>query len=283
MSVPEDQILLEPKIDKVKVTLRGRWSTLNQFDEGELRPVVVELEASDDGRLVPLTADAVQPPPGLRVVSIDPSFVQVEMAERVAKEVAIKPRIVGGTRGSYTIGEVKVTPEKVRVSGPKNVMAELSSIPTEPIDVTGRVRSFKKRIQLRPDSSLINYDLDQPVTVSVPIRAEKIERTLRNLDVTAVNTTYETEISPPTVDLTIRGPRSVVEDVDPNTLHAIVDLTDQDDRPPGKFEKKVEIRNLPADAEVVEIRPTHFLIETLQRTGDAPLPDAESGSGSPSN
>lgn len=283
-SVPEDQVLLEPKLDQVKVTLRGRWSSFNQFDETQLQPVAIELSEDDDGGTVQITTDDVQPPTGLRVVSVEPNAVQVEMAEKTQKEVEVDPRIVGRTRGSYTIGEVDVRPSTVQVSGPKNVMDELTKVPTEPIDVTGRVRTFKKRVSLRPESARVNFDLDGPVTVTVPIQAETIESSLRDLEVSAVNTTYQTDISPPTVDVTVRGPRSVVETIESETLHAIVDLSDEEDRPPGTFEKKVEIRNLPADAEVVDIHPTHFVVKTIDKPDDQPeSSDAETDGETPSN
>jgi len=266
-SVPENHMLLEPDVDRAKVTLRGRWSTLNEFDQTDLRSIVVELSESDDERLVPIEPESVQVPPGLQVVSIEPSFVRVDLEETVSREVAIEPRIVGRTRGSYRLGEVDVEPDEATVSGPEKVMENLGSIPTEPIDVTGRVRSFEKQVQLRPENSLINYNLDDPATVSVPIRAERIEKRLEDVEVSAVNTTYRTDISPETLGVTLEGPRSVIEDLDSESIHAVVDLSAEDDRPPGTFEKKARVRNLPSDVELVEMHPTHFVVETLERTG----------------
>jgi YbbR domain-containing protein len=267
-SVPENQMLLEPETDQAKVTLRGRWSTLNEFDQTNLRPIVVELSKSDDGRLVSIEPESVQVPPGLRVVSIEPSFVRVDLEETVSREVAIEPRIVGRTRGSYRLGEVDVDPDEVTVSGPENVMENLGSIPTEPIDVTGRVRSFKKQVQLRPENSLINYNLDGPVTVSVPIRAERVEKTVDEVEVSAVNTTYRTDVSPKALKVTLQGPRSVLDDLDSESIHAVVELSEQDDLPPGTFEKKVEVRNLPPDVELVEMHPQYFVVETLERADE---------------
>ncbi len=265
-SVPENHMLLKPDVDQAKVILRGRWSTLNEFDQTDLQSIVVELSKSDDERLVPIEPESVQVPPGLHVVSIEPSFVRVDLEETVSREVAIEPRIVGRTRGSYRLGEVEVEPDKVTVSGPENVMENLGSIPTEPIDVTGRVRSFEKQVQLRPENSLINYNLEGPVTVSVPIRAERVEKTLEDVEVSAVNTTYRTDVSPEALEVTLEGPRSVIENLDSESIHAIVDLSEEDDLPPGTFEKKVEVRNLPSDVELVDIHPTHVVVKTLERT-----------------
>lgn len=285
IEIPEDQVLLQPKLDKVNVTLRGRWSALEDFDQSDLKPIVLELSNSDDGQAVPITPGSVDVPPGLRVASIEPSVVRVEMEKKVDKELNIRPRIVGRTRGSYQVGEVETKPETVIASGPEEVMAEISSIPTEPIDVTGRVRSFKKRVQLRPENPMVVYKLDQPVTVSIPINAEQIEKTLREISVTAVNTTYRTEISPTAVELTIRGPRSRIEQLDQSSLHAVVDLSEEDERSPGRYEKEVKIRNLPDDVELVRREPKHFVVTTNRRAESAPDDgsDADTGNEKPNN
>ncbi len=267
ISVPESQILLEPNIDKVKVTLRGRWSTLNQFDQTDMQPVRLELSKSDDGSLVPITADNVQVPAGLRVISLEPSFVRVDLEDRVDKRIDVQPRIVGRTRDSYVVGEVDVEPPRVEIAGPENVMKTVDAISTETIDVTGRARTFQKKIQLQPDHPQISYDLDEPLTVTVPIRTEEIQRTLEDVSVEPVNTTYRASIDPRELDLILRGPQALVESIDRDEIHAIIDLAEENNLDPGTFEKKVDIRNLPEDVEVLRRRPTHFLVTT---TRDSP-------------
>ncbi len=264
-SVPKDQMLVEPTIDQVKVTLRGQWSTLSDFDQSNLKPVVVELDEEDDERMVPITAESVQIPPGLRVVSIEPSFVRVDLEETTSRDLPVEPRIVGRTRNAHEIGQIAVTPESVTAVGPESVLDDLESLPTEPIDVTGRVRSFEKQVQLRPENPLINYRYEGAVMVSVPIRAEEIERTLEGIRVEAVNTTQRTKISPASLDVTVQGPRSTVEQLVPEAIHAVVDLGPQKNSAPGRFEKEAEIRNLPSEVELIEVHPTHFVVETFER------------------
>lgn len=264
-SVPEDQILLQPQLDRVKLTLRGRWSSLNRFDQNDLEPVVVELSQDHDGEIVPITPDSVRLPAGVRTVSIDPSAVRVKMADRVTKKVAVRPRIVGRPRSSYIIEDVSLRPETLEVAGPRNVIDQLEAIPTERIDVTGRARSFQKSVQLRPESPHLAYDVNRTVTVSVTIKAEEVQRTIQNVKVRAVNTTQETTIEPATLDLTIRGPRSLVEELDRSTIHAVIDLSKEDQREPGTFDKTVQIKNLPDEVARVRTHPKHFVVTTLPR------------------
>jgi hypothetical protein len=261
-SVPEELILTQPNIDRVKLTLRGRWSSLNQFDQNDLEPVVIQVSPEDDGQVVPITPDAVQLPPGVRTTSIEPSAVRVELEDRVDKTVKLSPRVVGRTRPGYVIQGVEVTPSELTVSGPQSVIGPLQSVPTERIDVTGRARSFQKQVQLRPESSQINYNLSSPVTVSVQIAAEEAQRTLQGLRVRPVNTSYETEIEPANLNVTVRGPAATVEELDSEQVYAVLDLAPQDAQEPGTFEKKPTLRNIPDTVEIVRMQPEYFLVTT---------------------
>jgi YbbR domain-containing protein len=261
-SVPEELILTQPNIDRVKLTLRGRWSSLNQFDQNDLEPVVIQVSPEDDGQVVPITPDAVQLPPGVRTTSIEPSAVRVELEDRVDKTVKLSPRVVGRTRPGYVIQGVEVTPSELTVSGPQSVIGPLQSVPTERIDVTGRARSFQKQVQLRPESSQINYNLSSPVTVSVQIAAEEAQRTLQGLRVRPVNTSYETEIEPSNLNITVRGPAATVEELDSEQVYAVLDLAPQDAQEPGTFEKKPTLRNIPDTVEIVRMQPEYFLVTT---------------------
>lgn len=265
-SIPENLILTQPNIDRVKLTLRGRWSSLNQFDQRDLDPVTVQISPDDDGQVVPITPDAVTLPPGVRTVSIDPSAVRVELEERVEKTVKLSPRVVGRTRPGYVIQGVEVNPSELTVNGPKSVIDPLQSVPTERLDVTGRARSFQKQVQLRPESSQISYDLSNPVTVSVEIAAEQAQRTFEGLTVRPVNTSYDTNVEPATLDVTIRGPAATVEDLDADQVYAVIDLAGEDGQKPGTFEKKPTLRNIPDTIEIVRMQPEHFLVTT--RPGD---------------
>jgi YbbR domain-containing protein len=261
-SVPEELILTQPNIDRVKLTLRGRWSSLNQFDQNDLEPVVIQVSPDDDGQVVPITPDAVQLPPGVRTTSIEPSAVRVKLEDRVDKTVKLSPRVVGRTRPGYVIQGVEVTPSELTVSGPQSVIEPLQSVPTERIDVTGRARSFQKQVQLRPESSQINYNLSSPVTVSVQIAAEEAQRTLQGLRVRPVNTSYETEIEPSNLNVTVRGPAATVEELDSEQVYAVLDLAPQDAQEPGTFEKKPTLRNIPDTVEIVRMQPEYFLVTT---------------------
>jgi hypothetical protein len=264
--VPDDLVLVSEPLDRVKVTVRGRWSDIARFDPDQLDPLRVDLTRSDKNSVIQITTNMIRVPPGLRVVAIEPNSMYVQLEPEARKTVPIVVTLEGEPRPSYTVEQVQVTPKEVVALGPESRIEALSSAPTRPVGLSRRTESFRQRVDLRRDDGLITFEITEPIVVDVRIRAEESQVVLEDIPVVAVNTTYETDISPSSTAVTVRGPRSVVEAMSRDVLRAELDMSAEEERPPGVFSKQVEIRNLPADVELVQAYPRSFRVRTLPRS-----------------
>lgn len=263
LQVPESRVVTDvrPDVDRVKIRLRGRSSTLNRLNQSNLRPVTVEVDPdAGNNQEISLTPAMVSTPPGTDVVSLDPSYLEVDLERRITRDVTIAPQTSGQLRNPYELGELTVDPDTVTVSGPRSALDTLESVPTEPIDLDGRTETFQTDVRLRPTDRSVTNRGPSTVTVRVPIQAETKRRQFTDLPVEIVNTTRPAELSQTTVDVTVEGPRELVDELDASSLHGSIDLGDGGDQPPGTYEKKVAIRNLPDDVQTVRVHPTHFLV-----------------------
>ncbi len=265
---PDDMVQTSPPVEKAAITIRGRWSTLNRFDPSELEPITVEVTAEDNGEFVPIPAESVRLPAGLEVSSIQPEYVRVELEKLERKTIDVRPRLVGQPAEAYRIGEYTVRPTSVVVTGPASSMADLRYAGTEPIDVTGVKEQFTREVQLRFDDPLINYDLSSPIEVTVPVITQEVQRTLQGVSVVPVNTGDLVDMSPDSINVTVRGPKAVVDALTIETVRATVDLGAEASRPPGTFNKQPRVTNLPPGVTLVTVYPTDIIVKT--RRPDAP-------------
>lgn len=263
--IPEDMILVSEPLDRIKVTIRGRWSDINRFDPSQLDAIRINLSPADQDTVVPITTDMVRVPPGLRVVSVEPGHLLVQLERETQKSVTIVPQLVGEPGLSYAVGDVSVTPEEVTIRGPRRTLDPISVVSTEPIDVSGRSSSFQKQVRLRLDHPHLSYDIEQAIIAHVDIISQEITRTFDNIPVQAVNTTHETTVSPGSTQITVRGPLNVVEAMRPDIIRAELDMTEEDQRPAGTFSKEVLIRNLPPGVTLEHIYPSSFRVTTTPR------------------
>lgn len=263
--VPDDLVLVSDPLDRVKVTIRGRWSDINRFDPSNLEPIRLDLTRADSDSIVTISGNMVRVPPGLRVVSIEPSSMYVELEQEAQRVVPIIPQTTGSPQNSYVVEGVDVTPSRVTIHGPRSRLDRINSVQTEAVDVGNRSDSFERNVQLRVDDGLVRVDYDSRISVRVRIGSELITRTLDDVPITGVNTSLEASISPASTSVTVRGPRGLVEALDPDVVRAEIDLSDEDRRPPGTFSKTVEIQNLPPGVEMTRVYPDRFRVITTER------------------
>ncbi|QDG49830.1 hypothetical protein FIV42_03470 [Persicimonas caeni] len=263
LDVPSYMVLVNDPPNRAAVTVRGKWSDLAQLESAELDSIRLEVDPSmgRSGR-ISLTPDMVDLPPGLRAIDIEPNLVQFRLEEKQRKRVTVRPKIVGQPEAGYDFKEASVTPEAVEVSGPANSLDELASVGTEPISLSGQRKSFTKQVRPRIDDPLVDFHLDRPLEVTVRLDAQEVERKFE--DVKVVPSHHDgalvTSIEPTHVDITVRGPKAVVDEVAKEELLASVDLSDQSAGRSTTVLKEVQIHNVPSGVQIIRKQPNTFRI-----------------------
>ena len=271
MAVPKHLVLTSPPVDRVRITVQGRFSGLNKLSDDSVEPLIVDLSAKtpkDD--IVRLSEDMVKLPPGLRVASLQPSFIRITLKERATRTVPVRVRTVGEPPEGILVEELRVSPAQVTVSGPRDLVEQTRVALTEPVDLSDRKETFTERVELRHSDPLLSDELGGPAEVRVSLRTRAVERAIEGLPVIAVNTSLLAEVSPATVTLTLRGPEQLLKALRKEELLAAIDLG-SDGAQPGTYLRPVSVRNLPRDVALLATHPTDFRVTT--RRPPAPRED----------
>lgn len=267
--IPEDMVLVTPAPDRVRLTIRGRSSDVNRFDPNDVPPITLVANTDVDQTLT-IQPEAVKLPVGLSVSQITPEFVRVGLEPLSRKKVAVAARITGEPRANYVLGQVEVTPATIEVSGPASTIEKLQSVSTEAVDITDRVQGVERRVQLRIDDPLIRFDAAAPVTVRVPIETVEVSRSFDGIQIRAVNTTKDAQLTPDKLAVTLRGPRALMDAVKPGDFLVTVDLANEERSGAGTFEKQPVVKNLPAGITLVDYHPKNVIVTTTSRQRDEP-------------
>lgn len=151
--MPAGLVTTEPLPATVLVTLSGSRNALRRLSEDELRlPVNVGIDGVTLGahslELEP--SDVSGLPSSVVGVDIRPANLQFTLDEVEARKVTVLPVVVGDPQDGWTVEEVRLEPAVVDVRGPKVAIDTLTSVETEPIDVSGlrHDRRFEVRLAL---------------------------------------------------------------------------------------------------------------------------------------
>lgn len=176
----------------VSVTFRGTAADIQriQFAPEKLAIAIEPTEISEGGQDIRLSSRNVKGAPNLRVDSIEPSVVNVQMDWQadVEFQVAEPPQKGKPLRGT---AHLDYSPKTVRLRGAARSLEKMKEaglmIATEPVDVDGRVQSFNKTVKILSPGGLRLWEISPAeVQVDVNIVQQETERVASNLWVNVV-------------------------------------------------------------------------------------------------
>lgn len=178
-SVPETLIVTSDSDElpeAVNVRLRGPASRLAEFaSTSTSNTVQLDLSGAEPGELdLAISAQSINVPEGVRVVSIDPPRITLSLELRADKVVSIRPFLVGDVAAGFIMEESTPSPAQAEISGPAGVVEQFEEINTERIVLSGRRTSFSTRVGLVADHPLVQVLEPANTTVTViivPIQA----------------------------------------------------------------------------------------------------------------
>lgn len=149
----------------------GRWAWA-RFRPDALRLRVDLSRAGEGERLVPVSAEDVHAPPGVRVRRVDPSRLHLRLARAAEATLRVVAVVRGTPAPGHRVTAVRVDPIAVLVKGPRSTIDARDSVQTAPVDVAGRRDSVTQIVGLAFPDSVVAVDQGR-VHVTVDIHAER--------------------------------------------------------------------------------------------------------------
>ena len=144
-----DWAVLDMSPQSVNVVFRGPQEAIWELDRNRLSvDVDIDGPAAQDSTQIALLPNHVRAPRGVRVVSIDPPFMDLTMGRLAQTNVPVNANTTGELPAGFEIESVVYRPATVTLYGPEQRLAAVQAVRTAPIDLGGRVRSFERRVPL---------------------------------------------------------------------------------------------------------------------------------------
>lgn len=259
-NLPERSVLTNAdRVDMVSVRLNGPGPLLASLD-AKRAPIVLDLSNADVGTDLRLKVrdEMVRVPRGVRILDIEPSRIPVrlERVKRTSVPVTLAP--VGEPRDGYKVQSLRSAPEKVQVSGPASIVDRLTALETEPVDIADLAASTQKTVGLlRTDQLSVK---PETVVVEISIAPIVTTRDFKRLSVVVRNVDRPFQLKPSRVNLTVRGPQRVVQNLTLDESSVYVDGSSYE---PGEHMVEAEVA-LPPGVEIVKRDPLVLRLEILE-------------------
>lgn len=167
--LPRDLVITTQLPDTVNVHLRGRASDLRSVSTQNLE-VILDLSWAQAGdAAITLRPQAINVPPEVEVVSIDPNKLRFRVEQLRQRVVPIRPFLVGQVPEDFVAGEPTVAPAEAMISGPTSQIRTTAEVATERVIMSGRTETFTRSVAVVSDSPLVRVIQPLMVDVTVPV------------------------------------------------------------------------------------------------------------------
>ncbi len=230
--LPQGYVLGEPEIKPQSIYIEGPRSWVNSVSK-VMALVNVEDKKDDINVSVPikLVDDEGN---DVRGVGKDQNVVDVSIPVYRAKKVPIELQTENQLPDNYQIMNININPSTIEIKGRKDVLADISSIKTKPIDINSLIGNKDVAVDLEIPEKVSLADPNQKVTINLNIEENKtktLDFTLN--DVKIINLDQELSIDEEDLnksfEITVKGSSSKVDLLNKEDLYMELDLTGLDE------------------------------------------------------
>jgi len=249
----EEMILVTDIPDRVRVRLTGSRARLNAIRQENLPPVDVKLKSREETQYY-FEKEMFDLPTGVSVTQVVPPSLVFKWVARGTRELPVEVLLEGKLPDALEwAGEAEVFPNTIKVEGPRDVVNSMRSVRSMGIDVSDLQEGVVRReIPLVGPPANTSFET-QMVLVTLRVQPKMSERVLSPLRVDAEGAAPRA-LRPRSVTARIRGPEALVQQLNPSTVTAVVELGDVPENK-GSAIVPVELRGLPDGIDVLELQP----------------------------
>lgn len=155
-------------MDRVDVRLRGSEASLTSLRPGAVKAVVDLSNIVSGLNFYRISERDLQVPPGVTIAKIRPSDLRLTVTASSTKSFPVKPDLVGELAPEYA---VTVSPAEVRVRALPEVLKQVTSVETDPVNATELVEKGRLTIPVSVRPSGLMIDAIEPLQVTVLTKA----------------------------------------------------------------------------------------------------------------
>jgi YbbR domain-containing protein len=269
-NLPDTLVVTGNIPDEVEVSITG---TKRQLMMMGLKRMELTLDLNDavPGRQrVQLAPRQIQLPTGFdprNVRILEPIAINLRLERLVSKRVKVTLSTTGAIRADLVLldGALAITPSWVSIRGPASAVDRINSVTTEALDLEKIKESFDREIRIELAGARFQSDPDR-VTVSVRVE-ERGERVFANVPPTVLldSEDYFANVEPPTVALTLTGPRAVLDTLQYGDVSVLLNLGGLSE---SRFRIAPEVI-LPPGVELSEMSVDSLTVEIVKNSGKA--------------
>lgn len=252
-NLPKDLEIVSPQLQSVNVSVEAMKSNLQDVHPSHFQ-VFLNLSGATEGKnSVAMSEKNIKSPnKDIKVISVSPTEVQLELEKIAEKLLPIRPVIQGKLAPGFVVNDIVMEPNNINIRGPFSVMETMDQIETKAINVDGLNSDIDIAVTLDLPNRVRVLDNVNFLAARIKVGSEPMNLRIDKIPIGLINQTYVTRINPQEFNVLLRGPKSVLKNFSRDDLRAVVDLSQYK---PGTYKIKEPKLYHPPSIQVLKVWP----------------------------
>ncbi|MBN2722472.1 MAG: hypothetical protein JXR95_00205 [Deltaproteobacteria bacterium] len=228
---PANHMILNDLNYNLKLVVRGPWTIIKKLNKKQYeKPLSIDLSRVVSDRYE-LDSTMFDLPRGMKVSSISPQYLPIKMEAVLKRVIPMNIRVNPGR--FFQVSEIKITPDKFKISGPKSMVISITEIPLPPLHIQKEgitekdipIPELGPNITIEPNLSKVHVK----VFVEKAVSTKKFPGLEVGISSGSIDTSG-LKISPSTVTVIVEGDKKSLFSLPPSFVKPVVYLS----RHPGE-------------------------------------------------
>lgn len=172
LNLAADMVVTQQNIMELDVLVRGRKELVAKV--GDISSVFDLTGYTEPQTIVlPIIRENIPIHSEITILKISPPQLRLKIDKLIEKVLPVRVVTTGTPALGYTLTGFALDPVAVLVKGPEKYFEDLKHIETEPVNITGRLKSFRKMVPLQSIPMIGKETPPQFVEVIVKIKPKK--------------------------------------------------------------------------------------------------------------
>jgi YbbR domain-containing protein len=269
-NIPENMILTNFHTDKIEIKIQANPKFIELINKENIRYQVdlytdLEFDPAGDSNsieagsyLIPVEKKRIPVNPAIKILSINPSYLSVQLEQKTRKTFKIDVPYTGAPANGYIALEAATQPASIELTGAFSLIHSIKQLRTKPIDLNNAKESFKTKIPLDLDNPSIISSSDPIIIVTVLIQQQLVSKTIENIPIQLLNAGSQVFIEPPEISIQVKGPFEALSNK--KIIDQIYSFIDLKDLKKGVYARHAYI-NIPVDLTMTNAVPQVFTVK----------------------
>jgi len=263
LNLPADLVISNQYKKTIEASVRGPRSMIQELRKQNISRPVDLSRATPGTMVIKNEADSIAFPNGITVLRLQPANITLLIDKLVEKELPIHPVLEGMPALGFELDKVTLDPDRLTVSGPKNILERQISLKTYVINLDGLDHSTTLQVQLNLSPELLNLIGETVVSVRISVRERMLKKTVRGIPVNVRGADVPLQTRPATVAVVAEIPEKLIRDTPELAMLFRASVEAAGVRLPDQVPVRVSGVNVPGHPalKIIAIRPERVLLQ----------------------